>query len=54
VDAWNSLPNYVVTANNTNMFKRRLDVYWQAEDVIYNFCAQLQGTGSHSEVFRYE
>ena len=25
VDHWNSLPNWVVTANNTNVFKRRLD-----------------------------
>jgi len=28
VDAWNSLPNYIVTDNNTNIFKRRLDACW--------------------------
>ena len=27
VDHWNSLPNWFVTANNTNVFKRRLDQY---------------------------
>jgi len=54
VDALNSLPNYIVTANNTNLFKRRLDAYWQDLDIIYDFCAQLQGTGSRSGVFRYE
>ena len=58
LDAWNrpSLPNYIAAANNTNIFKRRLDSHWQEQDIIdlYDFCAQLQGTGSHSEVFRYE
>ena len=34
VDYWNSLPNCVVTANNTNVFKRRLDQYWQHQDII--------------------
>ena len=29
VDAWNSLPNWIVMANSTNTFKRRLDIYWQ-------------------------
>ena len=52
VDAWNSLSNYIVTANNTNIFKRRLDAYWHDQDIIYDFRAQLQGTGSHSEAFR--
>ena len=26
VDAWNSLPNWIVMANSTNIFKRRLDI----------------------------
>jgi len=28
VDQWNSLPNWVVTDNNTKIFKKRLDQYW--------------------------
>jgi len=29
VDAWNSLPNWIVMANSTSTFKCRLDTYWQ-------------------------
>ena len=54
VDAWNSLPNWIVMANSTNTFKRRLDIYWQDQEIIYDFRAQLQGTGSRSDVFRYD
>ena len=28
VDQWNHLPTYVVTADNVNLFKSRLDSYW--------------------------
>jgi len=43
----------VVSANTINMFKTKLDKFWHNQDIIYNFRAQLQGTGSHSE-FSYE
>jgi len=57
VDQWNSLPNWVVTANNIKIFKKRLDHYWQHQDVtythhIFDFRAQIEGTGSRSEVLR--
>jgi len=34
-----------------NTFKSRLntDTYWQNQEIIYDFRAQLQGTGSRSE-----
>ena len=51
VYAWNSLPNWIVMANSTNTFKRRLDTHWQDQEIIYDFHAQLQGTGSRSDVF---
>ena len=54
VGDWNSLPNYIITANSASIFKRRLDAYWQDHDIIYYFRAQLQGTESRSKVFRYE
>ena len=54
VEAWNSLPNWIVVANSTNTFKRRLDIYWQDQEIIYNFRAQLQGNGSRSDIFRYD
>ena len=51
VNTQNSLPNRVffVSANTTNMFKARLDKYWHNQDILFNFKAQLQGTGSRSE-----
>jgi len=49
VNIWNSLPNWVVSANTTNMFKARLDKFWHNQDVVYDFKAQLQGTGSRIE-----
>jgi len=33
IDQWNSLPNWVVTANNTKI-KKRLDKYWQHQDML--------------------
>ena len=41
-------------ANSTNTFKHRLDIYWQDQKIIYDFRAQLQGTGSRNDVFRYD
>ena len=49
VNTWNSLSNWVVSANTTNTFKARLDKFLRNQDIIYNFSAQLQGTGSRSE-----
>ena len=46
VNTCNSLPNYVVSANTTNVFKNRLDKFWHDQEIIYDFNAQLEGTGS--------
>jgi len=46
----NSLPDKVASANTTDTFKARLDKFWHNQDIIYNFRAQLHGTGSRSEV----
>ena len=43
------IPNWVVSANTTNTFKSRLDKIWHNQDVIYNFKAQIHGTGSRSK-----
>ena len=50
INKWNSLPNSVVSVNTTNTFKVRLDKFWHNQDIVYDFRAQLQGTGSCSEV----
>ena len=49
VDAWNSLHNWVVSANNTNVFKK-LDQHWQHQDIIYDFLAQIEDTGVEAVV----
>ena len=50
VNTWNSLPNWVVTAESTNIFKTRLDTFWHNQDIMYDFRAQLEGNGSRSEI----
>jgi len=35
---------------NTNIFKTRLDMFWHNQD-MYDFRAQLEGTGSRSEIW---
>jgi len=51
VNIWNiSLPNWVVSANTTNTFKNRLDRFWQNQEIIYDFKAQLEGTGRRSNL----
>jgi len=49
VNIWTSLPDWVVYANTTSTFIARLDKFWHNQDIVYNFKAQLQGTGSRSE-----
>ena len=44
VNAWNSLPDH----DTVNTFKSRLDKFWQHQDMIYDFQAELHGTGSRS------
>ena len=36
VNIWNSLPNHVVSANTTNIFKNRLDKFWHDQEIIYD------------------
>jgi len=38
----------------TLLIKCRLDIYWQDQEIIYDFHAQLQGTGSRIDIFRYD
>jgi hypothetical protein len=48
-DIWNSLPNHVVNARSTNTFKNRLDEFWMEQEIVFNFKAEISGTGSRSE-----
>ena len=38
---WNSLPENVISAPNTNCFKNRLDKFWENQDIIYNYRADI-------------
>ena len=46
VYVWNSLPNNVVEADTINIFKNRLDKHWINQEVLFNFSADLTGSGS--------
>jgi len=50
VNIWNSLPNWVFTADRINTFKTRLDTFRHNEDIMYDFRAQLEGSGCRSAV----
>ena len=45
---WNSLPNSAVDANSVNALKARLDKFWLHQEVMFNFTADLSGTGNRS------
>jgi len=49
---WNSLSSYVVSAESVNCFKNRLDNLCTDREIIYNFRAEIYGTGNRSEVTR--
>ena len=48
---WYSLSSYryVVSAESVNCFENRLDNFWK-DQIIYNFRAEIYGTGNSSEV----
>jgi len=48
VNIWNSLTNDVVEADTikSNTYKNRLHNCWSNQDVLFNFNADLIGTGS--------
>jgi len=48
---WNSLPNDVVHAESAYTFKSRLDKFWSNQEIIYDYRAEIQGTGSRSEIY---
>ena len=50
VNMWNSLSSCVISAKSVNCFKNRLDNLWKDQEIIYNFRAEIYGTGNHSEV----
>ena len=49
---WNSLPSHVVHADSVNSFKSRLDNFWKSQDVLYDYHAEIHGTGSRMKLFK--
>ena len=49
VNNWNSLPSHVVHADIVNSFKSHLDNFWKSQNVLYDYYAEIHGTGSRSE-----
>jgi len=47
---WNSVPD-VVHGESTNTFKSRLDKFWANHEIIYDYRAEIQGTGSRSVIY---
>jgi len=45
----NSLPNYVVDVQSTDVFKVHLDKFWAQQEVMFDWIADLTGTGDRSE-----
>ena len=41
----------VVHAESTNTFKSRLDKFWSNREIIYDYRAEIQGTGSESVIY---
>jgi len=48
INPMNSLPNSVVDANSVNAFKARLDKFWLHQEIMFDFTADLSGTGNRS------
>ena len=46
VNVWNSLPDHVV---ERKQFETRLDKFWRDQDVIFDWTAEITGTGDRSE-----
>jgi len=50
IPLWNSLLDYVVSSPNLNKFTARLDIFWENQELRYNWKADILYTGSRSNV----
>ena len=54
VNIWSSLPALVISANNVNTFKNRLDMFCINQELIYNYKSTLTGIGNRSSVDNFD
>jgi len=45
-----SLPESVIAAETTNCFKNRLDKFWNNQEMIFDYKAELTGNGNRSNI----
>jgi len=48
IAVWNSLPNIIVNAESTNIFKNCLDRFWVNQEIKFDRHANIAGIGSRS------
>ena len=48
-NVWNSLPEIVISAATTDTFRRRLDKFWQHQDILYDYKVELTEAGNRSQ-----
>ena len=44
-----TLPDYVVDVNSVAVFKKRLDKFWADQNVMFDWTADITGTGAHED-----
>ena len=49
VNVWNSLPDHIVDVNSLKQFETRLDKFSRNQDVMFDWTAEMTGTGDRSE-----
>jgi len=54
IDAWNSLPESVISADTTDSFKNKLDKFWSNQDIIFDYKTELTGRGSRSFINNFD
>ena len=42
------IPEIVISADTPDTFKRRLDKFWQHQDILYDYKVELTGVGNRS------
>ena len=50
VNVWNSLLEIVISADTTDTFRRRLDKFWQHQDILYDYKVELTGVRNRSQI----
>ena len=44
------MPEIVISLDTTNTFKRRLDKFWQHQDILYDYKVELTEVENRSQI----